>query len=189
MKCYYNLSPLKHFEMHTLKFYLVFFICLLATTFAAAQRTRIQKQKAATDTSSDVPKTKTEKMLSDAGNYTQMAGDVKSKLKNLFPSKAGDTIYFVIPNITYTDPNLKIFKQKLSAVKNTKDLTSGYKNNTAVVKILFKGGDASNLYDNLDDGLKEMFTPEDIEGNRAILNYNSGDSKDAAKPMTATKVN
>lgn len=174
---------------HKLKFHLVFFICLMATTFATAQRTKPQKQKAATDTSSDVPKTKTEKMISDAGNYTQMAGDVKTKLKNLFPSRTGDTIYFVIPNITYTDPNLKIFKQKLSAIKNTKDLTSGYKNNSAVVKILFKGGDASNLYDNLDDGLKEMFIPEDIEGNRAILDYKSGDSKDAAKPMTATKVN
>ncbi|HVZ97074.1 MAG TPA: hypothetical protein VG847_09385, partial [Chitinophagaceae bacterium] len=120
------------------------------------------------------------------------AGDVKAKLKNLFPVKAGDTIFFVIPNITYTDPNLKTFKQKLSAIKNTRDLTSGYKNNTAVVKILFKGGDASTLYDQMDDGLKDMFVPEDIEGNRAILDYKSGtpaDSKDGGKPMTVTKVN
>lgn len=67
-----------------------------------------------------------------------------------------------------------MFKQKLSAIKNTKDLTSGYKNNTAIVKILFKAGDASTLYDNLDDSLKEMFTPEDMEGNRAILDYKAG---------------
>jgi hypothetical protein len=110
-------------------------------------------------------------MIADADSYTKMADDVKSKVKNLFPTKAGDTVYFVIPGITYTDPNLKLFKQKLDNIKNTKGLTSSYRNNTAVVKILFKGGDASRLYDNLDDGLKELFMAEDMEGNRAILNY------------------
>jgi hypothetical protein len=80
-------------------------------------------------------------------------------------------MYFVIPGITYTDPNLKLLKEKLDGLKNTKGLTSGYKNNTAIVKIIFKGGDVSNLYDNLSDDMKEMFMAEDMEGNRAILNY------------------
>lgn len=152
--------------------------CIVIFTFlllnANAQRTKTKTKTSSvqtTDTTVHVPKTKTEKMLDDADSYTKTAGDVKTKFKNLFPSKAGDTVYFVIPDITYTDPNLKLFKQKLSSIKNTKNLTSGYKNNTAIVKILFKGGDASRLYDNLDDDLKELFMAEDMEGNRAILNY------------------
>jgi|GEM_PF-3576605 len=165
--------------------------CLLLAASGSGQRTAAKTGKSASDTGS-VPQTKTSKMISQAGTYTQMAGDVKTKLKSLFPSKAGDTVFFVIPNITYSDPNLKAFKQKLSALKNTKNMTSGYKNNTAVVKILFKGGDASTLYDQLDDGIKEIFVPEDMEGARAILNYKNGadpGSNASGKSVTATKVN
>jgi prophage DNA circulation protein len=143
-----------------------------------------------TDTTVNVPKTKTEKAIADADNYTKMADDVKVKVKNLFPVKAGDTVYFVIPGISYMDPNLKLFKQKLDNVKNTKGLTSSYRNNTAIVKILFKGGDASRLYDNLDDALKELFMAEDMEGNRAILNYKMANQTEPAtdiKNMAATK--
>ncbi len=178
----------------TLKFYIAFVTCMLIAAVSNGQNNKSVKGKGkpATDTSAAAPKTKTARMIADADSYTQMTADVKTKLKSLFPVKAGDTMYFVIPNITYNNPNLKIFKQKLAAVKNTRDLTSGYKNNTAVVKILFKGGDASTLYDNLDDGLKDMFIPEDIEGNRAILDYKpdaATESKGTSKPMTVTKVN
>jgi len=173
--------------LHTFKFCMGFITCMMIASTSFAQKTTT---RAAKDT---VPKTKADKMIADANNYTKMAGDVKDKLKSLFPVKSGDTMYFVIANITYTDPNLKMFKQKLSAIKNTKNLTSGYKNNTAIVKILFKGGDASTLYDNLDDSLKDMFSPEDMEGNRAILSYKSGtppsEPKEPGKPVAATKVN
>ena len=170
-----------------------FFVLTFLMFSAYGQKT---KKKISTDnmadTTANVPKTKTEKMMADADNYTKMADDVKMKVKNLFPVKAGDTVYFVIPGITYTDPNLKLFKQKLENVKNTKGLTSSYRNNTAVVKILFKGGDASRLYDNLDDELKELFMAEDMEGNRAILNYkmaNQTESTGEKKSMAAIKSN
>jgi len=123
-------------------------------------------------------------MIADAGSYTQMADDVKVKVKSLFPTKAGDTVYFVIPGITYADPNLKLFKQKLENIKSTKGLTSSYRSNTAIVKILFKGGDASRLYDNLDDEIKGLFMPEDMEGNRAILNYKLANQSEANPDKT-----
>jgi hypothetical protein len=129
------------------------------------------------------PKTKVEKVAADADNYTKIAADTKSKIKTWFPVKAGDTMYFVIPGITYTDPNLKLLKEKLDGVKSTKGLTSSYRNNTAVVKIIFKGGDASNLYDKLSDDLKDMFSAEDMEGNRAILNYKLAEATGAKKPV------
>lgn len=166
-----------------------FLMVMLLLFSAQAQRTK-RSTGNTTDTSSNVPKTKTEKVMADASGYTKMADDVKVKLKNLFPVKAGDTMYFVIPGITYSDPNLKLFKQKISSIKNTKDLTCSYKHNTAIVKILFKGGDASTLYDNLDDGLKELFTAEDMDGNRAILNYKLADKIEVADDktnMAATK--
>lgn len=58
------------------------------------------------------------------------------------------------------------------------------------MKILFKGGDASNLYDNLDDVLRDLFMAEDMEGNRAILNYklaNKTEIADDKTNMAATK--
>jgi len=163
----------------------------MSSAYAQKTKTRISTTEAA-DTTANVPKTKTEKMIADADGYTKMADDVKVKVKNLFPTKAGDTVYFVIPGITYTDPNLKLFKQKLDNIKNTKGLTSSYRNNTAVVKILFKGGDASRLCDNLDDELKELFMAEDMEGNRAILNYklaNQTETTTDKKTMGATRSN
>jgi hypothetical protein len=168
-------------------------IFTLLTLSAYPQRTKTKiKTTEATDTTANLPKTKTEKMMADAGSYTKMADDVKVKVKSLFPTKAGDTVYFVIPGITYADPNLKLFKQKLDNIKSTKGLTSSYRNNTAVVKILFKGGDASRLYDNLDDEIKELFMPEDMEGNRAILNYklaNQTETTTDKKTMAATRSN
>jgi hypothetical protein len=168
----------------------VSFLTVMLILFSAqAQKTKISTGNAA-DTSANVPTTKTEKMMADASSYTKMADDVKVKIKNLFPAKAGDTVYFIIPGITYTDPNLKLFKQKLDNIKSTKGLTCSYRNNTAIVKILFKGGDASNLYDNLDDVLKELFMAEDMEGNRAILNYklaNKTEIADDKTNMAATK--
>jgi hypothetical protein len=153
----------------------------VSVIFFAALSAQAQKSKTKTstttsvtkgiDTSTHAPKTKIEKMAADADSYTKVAEDTKNKIKILFPSKAGDTVYFVIAGISYIDPNLKLLKQKLGEVKNTKGLTSGYKNNTAVVKIIYKGGDASNLYDKLSDDLKEMFMADDMEGNRAILLY------------------
>ena len=167
------------------------FIFLVFSGYAQKTKTKI-KTSDATDTATNAPKTKTEQMMADAGNYTKMADDVKVKVKGLFPTKAGDTVYFVIPGITYADPNLKLFKQKLDNIKSTKGLTSSYRNNTAVVKILFKGGDASRLYDNLDDEIKALFMPEDMEGNRAILNYklaNQTETTTDKKTMAATRSN
>jgi hypothetical protein len=77
----------------------------------------------------------------------------------------------VIPGINYTDPNLKLLKQNIDDIKSTKGLTSTYRNNTTVVKVVYKGGDASKLYDNLSDAIKELFLPEDIEGTRLVLTY------------------
>jgi len=161
---------------------------------ARAQRTKTKTTTSTTKTKGgtaygldtttySVPKTKVEKMAADADNYTKIAADTKSKIKTWFPVKAGDTMYFVIPGITYTDPNLKLLKEKLDGVKSTKGLTSSYRNNTAVVKIIFKGGDASNLYDKLSDDLKDMFSAEDMEGNRAILNYKLAEATGAKKPV------
>ena len=171
---------------------LMFLIMPAHAQRANAQRTKVKTSTTTShaDTSVHVPKTEVEKIASDADNYSKIAADTKSKLKMWFPAKSGDTMYFVIPGITYTDPNLKLLKQKLDGIKNTKGLTSGYKNNTAIVKIVFKGGDVSNLYDGLSDDMKEMFMAEDMEGNRAILNYKlatHGDVTGTKKDATGSK--
>ena len=61
-------------------------------------------------------KTKLSKTQNDADTYINTAEAAKAKLKHLFPTKAGDTIYVVIPGITYADPNLKLLKQQLDDV-------------------------------------------------------------------------
>ena len=121
----------------------------------------------------------------DKGNaYLKMAADQKNFFKTMFPAKKGDTVYAVIAGIDYRDPNLKILKQKMDAVKNTKGLTSGYHHGTVIIKILYKQGDASNLYDNLDEGIKELFDVEDMEGCRIILNYKFAKLPEAAVEKT-----
>ena len=110
--------------------------------------------------------------IADKGNsYLKMAADQKNLFKAMFPAKKGDTVYAVIAGIDYRDANLKILKKKMDEVKNTKGLTSGYHHGTVIIKILYKQGDASTLYDNLDEGIKELFEVEDMEGSRMILNY------------------
>jgi hypothetical protein len=131
------------------------------------------------DTTVKAPKTKLEKTVDQGNAYLKMADNEKSFFKTLFPSKKGDTVYAVIAGIDYKDPNLKILKQRMDNVKNTKGLTSGYHHGTVVIKILYKDGDASNLYDSLDDDIKQLFEVEDMEGCRMILSYKM------AKPVSS----
>jgi hypothetical protein len=79
-------------------------------------------------------------------------------------------VYIVIPGITYSDVNLKLLKQQIDDVKNTKGLTCSYKNGNAIVKVLYKG-DASKLYDQLSEYMRNLFVSDDIEGPRMILDY------------------
>ncbi len=171
----------------------MFFADVLLVLQTQVQKTKIKKLATAStnyglDTTTHASKTKADKIAADADNYTKMAEDTKSKNKTWFPTKSGDTMYFVIPGVTYTDPNLKLLKEKLDHVKNTHGLTSSYKNNTAVVKIIYKGGDASNLYDKLSDDMKEMFATEDMEGNRAILSYKLAKQPEGEGDKKATAV-
>ena len=117
------------------------------------------------------PKTNIDKQVAQGDAYLKMADEQKKFLKTVFPAKKGDTVYAVIAGIDYRDPNLKILKQKMDGVKNTKGLTSGYHQGTVIIKIFYKQGDASTLYDNLDEDIKALFEVEDMEGSRMILNY------------------
>jgi hypothetical protein len=137
--------------------------------FVVMAQTQKNNKTPAIDTS--YKPTKQSKLEADANNYVRMSQDAKAKFKTLFPSRPGDTVYVVIPGINYTDPNLKLLKQNIDDIKSTKGLTSTYRNNTTVVKVVYKGGDASKLYDNLSDAIKELFLPEDIEGTRLVLTY------------------
>ena len=123
------------------------------------------------DTAAKPPKDNVGEKVDKGNSYIKMAVDQKNFFKTMFPAKKGDTVYAVIAGIDYRDPNLKILKQKMEEVKNTKGLTSGYRHGTVIIKILYKQGDASNLYDNLDEGIKELFDVEDMEGSRMILIY------------------
>ena len=140
----------------------------ITAVIAKAQNTTTTKTKADT---TRVPANKLDKTQAAADNYIHLAEATKNKFKTLFPSKPGDTVYVVIAGINYTDPNLKLLKEKIDDVKNTKGLTSTYHNNNTIVKVVYKGGDASKLYDNLAAEAKELFLPEDIEGSRLVLSY------------------
>ena len=158
-------------------------ILMLALAFAtAAQTTRpgnggakkIQNgpnKPTVPDTSTKISKTKTEKEIDKGEAYIKLALEKKNMLKSMFPSKRADTVYAIIAGIDYRDPNLKLLKQKIDKVKNTKGLTSGYHSGTVVIKIFYKPGNASLLYDNLDDDIKDLFEVEEMEGARVILNY------------------
>lgn len=156
-----------------IKIYSIVLLIIFLPLAIQAQKTTTAKTPANTvsDSSAYAPKNKMEKTQADADNYIKAAEAAKNRFKTLFPSKPGDTVYAVIAGINYTDPNLKLLKQKLDDIKSTKGITSTYRNGTAIIKILYKGGDASKLYDNLGDEIKELFLPEDIEGTRMILNY------------------
>ena len=158
-------------------------ICLFILAFALTSQS--QRKTSATSHTKDTakqttPKNKLDKAEEDVDAYIHSAETTKTKLKSLFPSK-GDTVYLIIPDITYADPNLKLLKQQMDGVKNARGLTSGYKNGTAVIKIIYKDGDASKLYDKLSDQVKGLFIPEEIEGNRAILNYTLAKSTSGKK--------
>ncbi|CAN5137761.1 hypothetical protein BH11BAC5_BH11BAC5_09840 [soil metagenome] len=120
---------------------------------------------------------KTDKIQADADKYIKAAQDAKGKMKSIFPSK-GDTVYAVIAGITYSDPNLKLLKKEMEAIKKTSHLTCSYKNGNAIVKVLYKG-DASTMYDQFSNELKALFLPDDMEGTRMILTYTQ------AKPVAA----
>jgi hypothetical protein len=78
---------------------------------AHAQKTKTTISPASTTDSSVVaPMNKDQKTEADANNYERMAGEAKTKIKTLFPSKPGDTVYFVIADISYNDSNLKLLK-------------------------------------------------------------------------------
>jgi hypothetical protein len=158
-------------------------ICLFILAFALTSQS--QKRTPATaharDTATQTThKNQLDKAGEDVDEYIHSAEATKARLKNLFPSK-GDTVYLIISGITYADPNLKLLKQQMDGVKNARGLTSGYKNGTAVIKIIYKDGDASKLYDKLSDQVKGLFIPEEIEGNRAILNYTLATSTSGKK--------
>lgn len=158
-------------------------ICLAMLAFALTAQS--QKKTSAISHTKDTdtqiaPKNKLDKAEEDVDAYIHSAEAAKTKLKSLFPSK-GDTVYLIIPGITYADPNLKLLKQQMDGVKNARGLTSGYKNGTAVIKIIYKDGDASKLYDKLSDEVKGLFIPDEIEGNRAILNYTLAKSTSGKK--------
>lgn len=135
--------------------------------------------KTGTQDTASVPKTKMEKTVDQGNGYVKMADSEKNLLKSMFPSKKGDTVYAVIAGIDYKDPNLKTLKEKIQTVKNTRSLTSGYHQGTAIIKVLYKGGDASNLYDNLDEDIKQLFEIEDMEGSRMILSYKMAKQKES----------
>ena len=144
---------------------------IMAPFILNAQAQKNSKTPAIDTSYKTIKPLKQAKLEADADNYVRMTQDAKMKFKTLFPSKPGDTVYVVIPGINYTDPNLKLLKQNIDEIKSTRGLTSTYRNNTTVVKVVYKGGDASKLYDNLSDAVKELFLPEDIEGTRLVLTY------------------
>jgi hypothetical protein len=149
-------------------------ILFIVVSVLAAQAQKTIKPKTSgtnTSDSTNVPKNQIEKTQADADKYIKIAEDTKNKIKIWFPSKPGDTVYAVIPNISYADPNLKFFKGQLDAIKSTRGLTSSYRAGNAVIKVVYKGGNASKLYDILSDQVKELFIADEIEGNRIILNY------------------
>lgn len=148
-------------------------IVLLSISILTIQAQKSNSTKTLTDTSGKALVTKMDKAQADADNYVRMAQEAKNKFKLLFPSRPGDTVYAVIAGIDYRDPNLKILKQKMDAVKHTKGLTSSYHDGTAIIKICYKQGTASALYDNLDDDIKDLFAIEDMDGSRIILSYKS----------------
>lgn len=151
-----------------------FIFVLAAFTISSQAQTHSKTGTSKTSTqqdSSNVPKTKVEKTVDQGNGYVKMADSEKNLFKSMFPSKKGDTVYAVIAGIDYKDPNLKTLKEKMQNVKNTKGLTSGYHKGTVIIKVLYKDGDASNLYDNLDEDIKQLFEVEDMEGSRMILNY------------------
>src|SRR5215472_16770518 len=154
--------------------------CLMSLTIAMQAQTSTQKKPTAgtktttktgaKDTAAAVPKTQVEKTVDQGNTYVKMADDVKSMFKKLFPSK-GDTVYAVIAGISYADPNLKLLKRQMSNVKNAKNLTSGYHKGSVIIKVVYKNGYASTLYDSLGDDIKELFPVDDMEGMRMILDY------------------
>jgi len=146
-------------------------VFIMAPVIVNAQTQKNTKTTAIDTSYKTIKPSKQAKLEADADNYVRMTQDAKMKFKTLFPSKAGDTVYVVIPGINYTDPNLKLLKQNIEDIKSTKGLTSTYRNNTTVVKVVYKAGDASKLYDNFSDAIKELFLPEDIEGTRLVLTY------------------
>ena len=134
----------------------------------------------AKDTAAAAPKTKMEKTVDQGNTYVKMADDEKTMFKKLFPSK-GDTVYAVIAGISYADPNLKLLKQQMSNVKNAKNLTSGYHKGSVIIKVVYKNGDASTLYDSLGDDIKELFPVDDMEGMRMILDYRDAKTSESPK--------
>ena len=160
-------------------------VWLIALTLAMHAQTSTQKKstggtKTGTkDTAAAAPKTKVEKTVDQGNTYAKMADDEKTMFKKLFPSK-GDTVYAVIAGISYADPNLKLLKQQMSNVKNARNLTSGYHKGSVIIKVVYKNGDASTLYDSLGDDVKELFPVDDMEGMRMILDYK--DAKTSTSP-------
>lgn len=84
-------------------------IFLVLSAHAQKNKTTISTAST-TDSSVVAPMNKAQKTEADANNYERMAGEAKTKIKTLFPSKPGDTVYFVIADISYNDSNLKLLK-------------------------------------------------------------------------------
>ncbi len=114
---------------------------------------------------------KTEAAVKDAERYAASAKQSKALLNSIVPLKTRDTVYIVIAGIKYSDPSLALLKKRMDEVKGTSGLVSTYRNGMAVIKILYKGGNASGLYDLVGNDVKELFLVEEMEGPRMVLNY------------------
>ena len=141
---------------------------LVPATIAAQAKT---KPPVVVKDTSILPGDKIIQAQSEAESYLRMAASTKNKLKALFPSKPGDTVYVMVSGIDYSDPNLKLLKDNIEDIKNSKGITAAYKSGTVVVKTVYKGGNASVLYDKLGDAVKELFMAEEIDGNHMVLTY------------------
>src|ERR1700704_1779832 len=103
--------------IHSVSISFLFTLCMLAAT---AQKNGSSQSKKSASPASGLDKT--QKAQADADQYIQTAQAARNKLNIIFPSK-GDTVYAVIPGITYADSNLKLLKKEMEAIKKTSHLT------------------------------------------------------------------
>lgn len=94
------------------------------------------------------------------------------EVQSLIPikSKKQDTVFVLVNNITFADPNLDLLKAAISKGKD--NVKSLLQEGTVILKVIGKK-DAGAIYSALDASLKKMFEPSDIGDARMILNYKS----------------
>lgn len=97
------------------------------------------------------------------------ANTIKSTLSPFFSRKAKDTVFVLISNIKYTDPNLSLLKNSITA-KSKVSIKSMQKDGIVILKVIGKN-DASSIYDALDKNLQKIFEAGNMEDNRLVLEY------------------